>query len=165
MKFRENGVWEQQSMQTLHLHEQMFLGRSQQTKTSIKMYFPAQLEFQRRRGLGKVGGGWRGQKYYHPPSANSASNPVGAVQEGNLRVPPVHPSRGAPPQHEHALEERRERRLLRPQRGWQRIRGVQHRGRWETYRGRSGWEPGVRGGTSAAHAPTIKPKRGGDLGH
>lgn len=49
--------------------------------------FPAQLVFQRRRGLRKVGGGWRGPKYYDPPSANSASNPAGADQEGNLRVP------------------------------------------------------------------------------
>lgn len=51
--------------------------------------------FQRRRGLRKVGGGWRGQKYYDPPSANSASNPAGAVQEGNLRLPAFHPSKGA----------------------------------------------------------------------
>lgn len=56
------------------------------------MNFPAQLVFQRRRGLGKVGGGWRGQKYYDPPSANSASKPAGTVQEGNLRVPSFNPS-------------------------------------------------------------------------
>lgn len=31
MKFKENGVW-QQSRQTLHLHEQMFVGWSQKTK-------------------------------------------------------------------------------------------------------------------------------------
>lgn len=59
---------------------------------------------ERRRGYGKVGGGWRGQKYYDPPSANSASNPSGAVREGNLRVPSLAASRGALPEHQHALE-------------------------------------------------------------
>lgn len=139
----------------------MFVGWSQQTKISIKMYFPAQLVFQRRRGLRKVGGGWRGQKYYDPPSANSASNPAGTVQEGNLRVPSFNPSWGALPEHKHALEKWRKRRLLHRQRGRQRIRGVQQRGGWETYRGRSGWEPGGVGGeTSAGNAPPIKPKWG-----
>lgn len=68
------------------------------------IYFPAQLVFPRRRGLRKVGGGWRGQKYYDPPSANSASNPAGAFQEGNLRLLSFNPSRGALPDHKHALE-------------------------------------------------------------
>lgn len=58
----------------------------------------------RRRGYRKVGGGWRGQKYYDPPSANSASNTTGAVREGNLRVPSLRASRGALPEHKHALE-------------------------------------------------------------
>lgn len=60
--------------------------------------------FPRRRGLRKVGGGWRGQKYYDPPSANSASNPAGAFQEGNLTLLSFNPSRGALPDHKHALE-------------------------------------------------------------
>lgn len=119
----------------------------------------------RRRGYRKVGGGWRGQKYYDPPSANSASNTTGAVREGNLRVPSLKASRGALPEHKHALEKWRKRWLLHRQRGRQRICGVQQRGGCATYRGGSGWgggrgPAGVGGETSAANASPIKPKWG-----